>query len=80
VSSLPGSNAESAVARREAELGPHGRGDWISVRITAPGGASAFVLERRDGASWTPVAMAPDFSRDELRALGAPTDLLRDAS
>jgi hypothetical protein len=56
----------------------NGRGEWISVRVTAPGGASAFVLERRDGATWVPVAMAPTFTRDDLRALGAPTDLLRD--
>jgi hypothetical protein len=88
-----GTDQASAVTARAREyaagrgLGPagelrplihNGRGDWISVRVTAPGGASAFVLERRDGAGWTPVAMAPDFSRDELRALGAPTDLLRD--
>jgi hypothetical protein len=56
----------------------NGRGDWISVKITAPGGATAFVLERRDGGAWAPVAMAPTFTRDDLRALGAPTDLLRD--
>jgi hypothetical protein len=64
-----------------AELRPliyNGRGEWLSVRVTAPGGASAFVLARRKDGGWSPVAMAPTFSRDELRALGAPTDLLRD--
>jgi hypothetical protein len=58
----------------------NGRGDWISVRVAAPGGASAFVLERRANGTWTAVAMAPTFSRDDLRALGAPTDLLSDPS
>jgi hypothetical protein len=64
-----------------ADLRPliyNGSGSWISVRISAPGGASAFVLERRDGAAWTPVAIAPTFTPADLRALGAPTDLLRD--
>jgi len=83
-------SAVIAVAREYAAgrgLGPagelrpliyNGRGEWISVRVAAPGGASAFVLERRDNGAWAPVAMAPTFSRDALRALGAPTDLLRD--
>jgi hypothetical protein len=83
-------SAVIAIAREYAAgrgLGPagelrpliyNGRGDWISVKITAPNGASAFVLERRDGGGWAPVAMAPTFTRDDLRALGAPTDLLRD--
>jgi hypothetical protein len=55
----------------------NGRGEWMSVKITGPDGQS-FVLERKSGSTWTPVAAAPTFSRDELRALGAPTDLLND--
>jgi hypothetical protein len=58
----------------------NGRGTWLSVKLTAPDGSTAYVLERRDGPTWTPQAMAPTFTRDELRALGAPTDLLRDPS
>jgi hypothetical protein len=56
----------------------NGRGDWLSVKLTAPNGNQSFVIARREGSTWTPVAAAPTFTRDELRALGAPTDLLSD--
>lgn len=56
----------------------NGRGTWLSVKLTAPDGSTAYVLERREGPTWTPQAMAPTFTRAELRALGAPTDLLSD--
>jgi hypothetical protein len=66
-----------------AELRPliyNGRGDWLSVRLTGPGGATSFVLLQRQAGAWTPRAVAPTFTKEELRALGAPTDLLNDPS
>jgi hypothetical protein len=56
----------------------NGRGDWLSVRMTRPDGSTFFVLQQRSGGVWSARAAAPTFTREELRALGAPTDLLRD--
>lgn len=55
----------------------NGRGAWISVRVTAPDRTDLFVLLRRDDGVWAPRAAAPGFTREELVAIGAPTDLLR---
>jgi hypothetical protein len=55
----------------------NGRGSWVSVRVTEPTGAELVLLERQNG-RWTPRAIAPSFSKDELRAIGAPTDVARD--
>lgn len=60
-------------------LAVDGKLGWAAVRVTAPDGQSQLVLLQTVGGDWTPRAIAPTFSKDELRALGAPTDLLRDA-
>lgn len=54
----------------------NGRGAWISVQVAQPNGAELVLLQRENG-RWVPRAIAPSFSRDELRALGAPTDVAR---
>jgi len=33
------------------------------------------VLLRHSGGAWQPQAIAPSFSKDQLRALGAPTNV-----
>lgn len=55
----------------------NGRGAWLSVRVAEPGGAEVVLLERQNG-RWTPRAIAPSFTKDELRAIGAPTDVAKD--
>lgn len=57
-----------------------GRGDWAVVKIQRPDGAVSYALLERGENGWVPRAIGPSFSRDELRALGAPTDLMRDAA
>jgi hypothetical protein len=56
-----------------------GKQGWVAVRVSAPDGGSRLVLLQSVGGEWTPRAIGPTFSKGELRALGAPTDLLRDA-
>jgi hypothetical protein len=56
-----------------------GKQGWAAVRVTAPDGASRLVLLQSVGGQWRPRTIGTAFSKDELRALGAPTDLLRDA-
>jgi len=58
----------------------NGRADWLSVKLTSPAGLETFVIQRRRAGEWSPVAAAPRFTRDELRELGAPTDLMREPS
>src|SRR5262245_11275232 len=55
-----------------------GKQGWIAVRVTAPDGTSRLVLLESVGGQWQPRTIAPSFSKAELRALGAPTDLLPD--
>lgn len=56
-----------------------GKQGWMAVRVTAPDGGSRLVLLQSVGGQWQPRTIGTAFSKDELRALGAPTDLLRDA-
>ena len=60
-------------------LAVDGKEDWAAVRVTAPDGASRLVLLQSVGGQWSPRTIGPSFSKDDLRRLGAPTDLLRDA-
>lgn len=86
VSQMLASAREYAAAQEHVDgsgLSPlltNGRGDWSVVRIVHPDGAKSYVLSRRSGGRWTPVAIAAWFDRDALRALGAPTDLMKDAA
>ena len=54
-----------------------GKLGWIAVRVTDPAGATNTVLLRRIEGEWRPQALAPSFGKEQLRALGAPTDLIR---
>jgi hypothetical protein len=55
----------------------NGRGSWVSVRVAEPAGAELVLLERQNG-RWTPRAISQSFTKDELRAIGAPTDVAKD--
>lgn len=52
----------------------NGRGGWMSVRIAEPGQTELVLLQREAG-SWKPRAIAPAFTKEELRALGAPPNV-----
>jgi hypothetical protein len=56
-----------------------GKQGWIAVRVTAPDGAARLVVLQSVGGEWQPRAIGAAFSPDELRALGAPTDLIRES-
>ncbi|TAK24583.1 MAG: hypothetical protein EPO26_05015 [Chloroflexota bacterium] len=56
-----------------------GKPGWAVVKVTAGDSRSEFVILRFTGGVWAPRAIGPAFSRDDLRALGAPVDLMRDA-
>ena len=52
----------------------NGRGAWVSVREAEPGTTELVVLEKTS-AGWQPRAIAPSFTKEQLRDLGAPTDV-----
>lgn len=56
-----------------------GKGDWAVVRISQSERSDEFVLLVRQGNTWEPRAIGSAFTKDELRRLDAPTDLMRDA-
>ena len=57
----------------------NGRQDWVTVRATWPDGCARLILLKREAGAWQAKAIASAFTRDELRALGAPTNVARDA-
>jgi uncharacterized membrane protein YhaH (DUF805 family) len=74
--------AAAQLGRPADELRPiilDGKLGWIAVRVTDPTGASNTVLLRRVEGEWRPQALAPSFGKEQLRALGAPTDLIRES-
>ncbi len=54
-----------------------GKPGWAAVRITDRTEGTWIVVLRSSNRVWSPQAIAPRFDRDALRALGAPTDLIR---
>jgi uncharacterized membrane protein YhaH (DUF805 family) len=73
--------AAAQLGRPADELRPlilDGKLGWLAVRVTDPVGATNTVLMRRIEGEWRPQAIAPSFGKEQLRALGAPTDLIRE--
>lgn len=73
--------AAAQLGRPAEQLRPiilDGKLGWIAVRVTDPAGTSNTVLLRRVEGEWRPQAIAPAFGKEQLRALGAPTDLIRE--
>ena len=74
--------AAAQLGRPPEELRPiilDGKLGWIAVRVTDPAGTSSTVLLQKAEGEWRPRAIAPSFGKEQLRALGAPTDLIRES-
>ena len=76
------SYAAAQLGRPAEELRPiilDGKLGWIAVRVTDPAGAANTVLLQKADGEWRPRAIAPAFGKEQLRSLGAPTDLIRES-
>jgi hypothetical protein len=75
------SYAAAQLGRPADELRPiilDGKLGWMAIRVTDAAGASHTVLLHRVDGAWRPEALAPSFGKEQLRAVGAPTDLIRE--
>jgi hypothetical protein len=74
--------AAAQLGRPAEQLRPiilDGKLGWIAVRVTDSAGGSNTVLLQKSEGEWRPRALAPSFGKEQLRALGAPTDLIRES-